>query len=48
MALAELCDMPDFGCYKAYNPLDSDVLELSKNFGRNVQLAVPPFSNVSF
>lgn len=47
MALAEICGMKDFDSYKINNLHQNDFDTLCTNFDFQMQLAVPPFSNVS-
>lgn len=47
MALAEICGLQDFDSYKMKNIYENDLNKLCENFVSQMQLAVPPFSNVS-
>lgn len=46
MALAELCGMQNFDLRMKENWYASDVFKFDDNFINNLELAVPPFSNV--
>jgi len=49
MALAEVCginSVVDFS-YSRENKIDDEIERYTKNFTNNLQLAVPPFVNVS-
>lgn len=47
MALAEICGIKDFDSHKKNNIYEDDWNKLCTNFNFAMQLAVPPFSNVS-
>lgn len=48
MSLAEICGMQDFDSHTSHNLYENDVSKLCMNFTNNLELGVPPFSNVSF
>lgn len=48
MALAEICGLADFDAFrKQGNDADINITNCNFNFTKNMELAVPPFSNVS-
>lgn len=47
MALAEICGLNNFDLLNKETLFESDISRFSKNFTNNVELAVPPFYNVS-
>lgn len=47
MALAEICGMKEYDSHKKNNVYQDDLSTFCTNFDFAMQLAVPPFSNVS-
>lgn len=47
MALAEICGMKEFDSNKKNNVYQNDLNKFCTNFDFAMQLAVPPFPNVS-
>lgn len=47
MALAEICGLNNFDYHNKETLFENDILRYSKNLTNNVELAVPPFYNVS-
>lgn len=47
MALADICGMQNFDFRHQENLYANDVFKFGDNFTNNLELAVPPFSNVS-
>lgn len=47
MALAEICSMQNFDLRQQESLYANDVFKFGDNFANNLELAVPPFSNVS-
>lgn len=47
MALADICSMQNFDLRQHENLSANDVFKFGDNFTNNLELAVPPFSNVS-
>lgn len=47
MALAEICGMENSDAFKNENAYQNDLFKFTKNFSNNLELAVPPFPNVS-
>lgn len=48
MALAEICGMESIDAFRNDTSLGGEVFKFSKNLENHTELAVPPFSNVSF
>lgn len=47
MALAELCGLDEFNTFGKDDAFQTEVVSYSKNFMNNMDLALPPFANVS-